>query len=112
MTTSSNSPILTAVGIAAVLGSFAPAAVFLFLGQPAAAQAAPQPRAAAVRIDVSAKTPDALRQEVISAARRVCNEVIVHSPLEPRELTRCRKDAEARGMDQIAPAPSLLASRD
>ena len=112
MTTSSNSPILTAVSIAAVIGSFAPAAVLLLLGQPAAAQTAPQPRAAEVRIDMSAKTPDALRLEVVSAARRVCDEVTVHSPLEPRELTRCRKDAEARGLDQVAPAPTLLASRD
>jgi polysaccharide deacetylase 2 family uncharacterized protein YibQ len=85
--------------------------VLLFLGQPATAQTAPEPRPAEVRIDVAAKTTDALRREVAAAARRLCEDVIVHSPLQPRELSDCQKDAEARGMAQVAPPTSLLAAR-
>lgn len=100
-----------ALSVAALVGSLAPAAVLLFLGQPAEAQTAPAARAAEIRIELQAKSPEAVHREIATAARQVCEAVTVRSPLTPRDLTRCRTTAETEAMAQINP-PVQLAARD
>lgn len=67
---------------------------------------------AEVRIELTAKSAKDLNREIASAARRVCEEAVVRSPLAPRELTRCRKEVEAQAIAQINLPPTVLARRD
>jgi UrcA family protein len=49
----------------------------------------------------------ALANRLMAAARRACDDAVVHSPLQPREKSECARDAAVRAAGEIG-APGVL----
>jgi UrcA family protein len=101
-TTSPKSP---AIFTASIMLALAPAAALVFLWPTASAQAPARTAYAHVSLgDVRGQDAGALRaaqSRIEAAARSVCTEVAIHSPLLPREQADCQRETVANAMDQL-----------
>lgn len=102
MTTSLTAGPMAALALAAAFAGFLP---------PAFAQT-PAPNGGAQQVvQMDGRTPEELRADIRAAARKVCQFASTHSAITPWEDGRCRREAEARALAQLDPAPSLVAER-
>jgi UrcA family protein len=87
--------------------------VLLAFPSPASAQTAPgqTAQAAHVRVELTGKTPDAVRIQIADAARDVCQKVATHSPLFPREVSDCQRETVRLAVAQLSDAPRQMAAR-
>ena len=93
------SPKSPAVFTASLMLALAPAAALVFLWPTASAQTA----AKTANVQVAIETvvgPDA-EALIKAAARNVCEEVAIHSPLTPREQSDCQRETVTDAITQL-----------
>lgn len=95
-TTSPKSP---AVLTAALMLGLAPAAALAFLWPAASAQT--PVKTAYVQVTIETIVDQDAEARIKAAARKVCAEVAIHSPLNPRGQSDCRRDTVADAMTQL-----------
>jgi len=100
MKTSLNAGPIAALALAAAFAGFLP---------PAFAQTSAPDAGAQQIVQTDGRTPEEVRVDIQAAARKVCQFTSTHSAITPWEDGRCRRQAEARALAQLDPAPSQLA---
>jgi apolipoprotein N-acyltransferase len=95
-TTSPKSP---AVLTAALMLGLAPAAALVFLWPTATAQT--PAKTAYVQVAIETDVDQDAEARIKAAAANVCEEVSIHSPLNPREQSDCQRETAAKAMTQL-----------
>jgi|GEM_PF-5110403 hypothetical protein len=93
------SPKSPAILTGALMLGLAPAAALVFLWPTASAQ--PPARTAYVQVAIETVVDQDVEARVKSAAGKVCAEVAIHSPLNPREQSDCQRETVADAMNQL-----------
>jgi UrcA family protein len=108
-----SSPLAASISLVSASLAVGALALSLIAAGSAVAQEAPASVVTVSTAGIDASTPDGSRrlaQRIEGAARKACGNVVVHSPLDPRAASDCRKDATNAAMAQVA-QPSQVASR-
>lgn len=95
-TTSPKSP---AVLTGALVLGLAPAAALVFLWPTASAQTLA--KTAYVQVAIETVVDQDAEVRIKAAAGKVCAEVAIHSPLNPREQSDCQRETVAHAMTQL-----------